>query len=170
LLEGKGEKFALLTTKGFKDVCKIGDQTRPKLFDLNIKKAKALHALSVEVDERVTVEDYDLNPFPQDKNRELTDPALVRTASGEIVRVLKPLDLEEVRDILENLKLRGFTSLAIAFMHSYIFPDHERQAADLAREMGFTYIVSSALNYRSVPWSHYSGICGELPGRVQSTS
>jgi 5-oxoprolinase (ATP-hydrolysing) len=146
LLEGKGEKFALLTTKGFKDVCKIGDQTRPKLFDLNIKKAKALHALSVEVDERVTVEDYDLNPFPQDKNRELTDPALVRTASGEIVRVLKPLDLEEVRDILENLKLRGFTSLAIAFMHSYIFPDHERQAADLAREMGFTYIVSSALN------------------------
>ncbi|EAT87939.2 hypothetical protein SNOG_04179 [Parastagonospora nodorum SN15] len=87
LLEGKGEKFALLTTKGFKDVCTIGDQTRPRLFDLNIKKAHALHALSVEIDERVTVEDYDLNPFPQDKNRALTDPALVRTASGEIAYV-----------------------------------------------------------------------------------
>jgi 5-oxoprolinase (ATP-hydrolysing) len=146
LLEGKGEKFALLTTKGFKDVCTIGDQTRPKLFDLNIKKSKALHALSVEIDERVTVEDYDLNPFPQDKNRELNDPALVRTTSGEIVRVIKPLDLIEVRETLENLKLRGFTSLAIALMHSYIFPDHERQVADLAQEMGFTYIVSSALN------------------------
>ncbi|KAH7068509.1 Hydantoinase B/oxoprolinase-domain-containing protein [Paraphoma chrysanthemicola] len=146
LLEGKGEKFAFLTTKGFKDVCTIGDQTRPKLFDLNIKKAEALHAFSVEIDERVTVEDYDLNPFPQDKNRALTDPALVRTPSGEIVRVLKPLDLKEVRDTLENLKLRGFISLAISFMHSYIFPDHERQVADLAREMGLKYVVSSALN------------------------
>jgi 5-oxoprolinase (ATP-hydrolysing) len=126
LLEGKGEKFALLTTKGFKDICTIGDQMRPKLFDLNIKKAKALHALSIEIDERVTVEDYDLNPFPLDKNRELTDPALVRTPSGEIVRVLKPLDLEEVQIILEDLKLRGFASLAVSFMHSYIFPDHER--------------------------------------------
>jgi 5-oxoprolinase (ATP-hydrolysing) len=145
LLEGKGEKFALLTTKGFKDICTIGDQTRPKLFDLNIKKAKALHALSIEIDERVTVEDYDLNPFPLDKNRELTDPALVRTPSGEIVRVLKPLDLEEVQIILEDLKLRGFASLAVSFMHSYIFPDHERQVADLARKMGFAYIVSSAL-------------------------
>lgn len=139
-------KFAFLTTKGFKDVCTIGDQTRPKLFDLNIRKAKALHALSVEIDERVTVEDYDLNPFPQDKNRKLTDPALVRTASGEIVRVLKPIDLKEVRDTLEDLISRGFTSLAISFMHSYIFPDHERQVADLARKMGFTYVVSSALN------------------------
>jgi 5-oxoprolinase (ATP-hydrolysing) len=146
LLEGKGEKFAFLTTKGFKDVCTIGDQTRPKLFDLNIRKSKALHALSVEIDERVTVEDYDLNPFPQDKSRELTDPALVRTSSGEIVRVLKPLDLKEVRNTLEDLKLRGFTSLAISFMHSYIFPDHERQVADLAREMDFAYVVASAIN------------------------
>jgi N-methylhydantoinase A/oxoprolinase/acetone carboxylase beta subunit len=51
LLEGRGEKFALLTTKGSKDVCTIGDQTRPRLFELNIKKAEALHALSVEIDE-----------------------------------------------------------------------------------------------------------------------
>ncbi|KAF3053751.1 hypothetical protein E8E11_011935 [Didymella keratinophila] len=146
LLEGKGEKFAFLTTKGFKDVCTIGDQTRPKLFDLNIKKAKALHDVSVEIDERVTVEDYDLNPFPLEKTRELQDPALVRTASGEVIRVLKALDLNEVRGVLEDLKLKGYTSLAICFMHSYIFPDHELQVADLARAMGFGYVVSSALN------------------------
>jgi len=135
-----------LTNKGFKDVCTIGDQTRPKLFDLNIKKAKALRACSVEIDERVTIEDYDLNPFPQDKNRALTDPALVRTASGEIVRVLKPLDLNEVRGTLQDLKLRAFTSLAVSFMHKYIFPDHECQVPDLARQMGFSYVASSALN------------------------
>lgn len=103
-----------------------------------------MHAVSVEIDERVTVEDYDLNPITQDKNRELKDPALLRTASGEIVRVLKRPNLHEVRGILEELKQKGFTSLAISFMHSYIFPDHERQVAEIAKELGFAYIVSSA--------------------------
>jgi 5-oxoprolinase (ATP-hydrolysing) len=51
----------------------------------------------------------------------------------------------QVQVILEDLKLRGFTSLAVSFMYSYIFQDHERQVADLARKMGFAYIVSSAL-------------------------
>ncbi|OAG02596.1 uncharacterized protein CC84DRAFT_1150543 [Paraphaeosphaeria sporulosa] len=146
LLEGKGERFALLTTKGFKDICVIGDQTRPKLFELAIKKAKALHAVSVEIDERVTVEDYDLNPFPLDKNRELIEPALVRTKSSEIIRVLKPIDLNEVRQVLEDLRSQGFTSLAISFMHSYLFPDHESQVAGLAKELGFAYVVSSSQN------------------------
>ncbi|KAL1601734.1 hypothetical protein SLS60_006649 [Paraconiothyrium brasiliense] len=146
LLEGKGERFALLTTKGFKDICVIGDQTRPKLFELAIQKAKALHALSVEIDERVTVEDYDLNPFPLDKNRDLTDPALVRTKSNEIVRILKPIDLNEVQSVLKDLRAQGFTSLAISFMHSYIYPDHEIQVSNLAKELGFTYVVSSSQN------------------------
>ncbi|KAF2639035.1 hypothetical protein P280DRAFT_455371 [Massarina eburnea CBS 473.64] len=100
LLEGKGQQFALVTTKGFKEVCIIGDQTRPKLFDLAVKKAKALHAVSVEIDERVAVEDYDLNPFPLDKNRELLDPALVRTASSEIIRTyLGPIVQNYVKDL-----------------------------------------------------------------------
>lgn len=146
LLEGKGERFALLTTRGFKDICVIGDQTRPKLFELAIEKARALHAASVEIDERVTVEDYDMNPFPLDKHRELADPALVQTPSGEIVRILKPIDLIEVRMVLEDLRAKGFTSLAISFMHSYIYPDHEMQVADLAKNLGFTYIVASSQN------------------------
>lgn len=146
LLEGKGEKFALLATKGFRDICVIGDQTRPKLFELAIKKAKALHAVSVEVDERVTIEDYDLNPFPLDKNRHLDDPDLIRTKSSEIVRVLKPIDLKEARMILEDLQSQGYESLAISFMHSYIYPDHEIQVANMAKEMGFNYVVSSSQN------------------------
>ncbi|KAF1950182.1 hypothetical protein CC80DRAFT_246522 [Byssothecium circinans] len=146
LLEGKGERFALLTTKGFKDICIIGDQTRPKLFDLAIKKTKALHAVSIEIDERVTIEDYDLNPVPLDKDRELDDSTLVRTVSSQIVRILKPIDEGEVRGLLGDLKSQGFTSLAISFMHSYIYPDHEIQVAKLARELGFSYVVSSAEN------------------------
>ncbi|KAL3455825.1 Hydantoinase B/oxoprolinase-domain-containing protein [Aspergillus heterothallicus] len=144
LLQGKGEKFALLATKGFKDVCRIGDQTRPKLFDLKVRKAQPLHEKVVEIDERVTVEDYDLNPEPLDKTADITDPSLVRTKSGEIVRVLKPLDVVAVRESLLELKDDGYTSIAIALMHSYLFPNHEQQVAEIAREIGFRYITTSS--------------------------
>ncbi|KAL4803811.1 Hydantoinase B/oxoprolinase-domain-containing protein [Aspergillus unguis] len=144
LLQGKGEKFAFLTTKEFKDVCVIGDQTRPKLFDLKVRKAKPLHDKVVEVDERVTVEDYDLNPSPQDKNAPLTDPSLVKTTSGEVIRVLKPLDTAAVRVTLQALKDEGYTSIAVAFLHSYLYPDHEAKAASIARDLGFKYITTSA--------------------------
>ncbi|KAF7628420.1 Hydantoinase B/oxoprolinase-domain-containing protein [Aspergillus flavus] len=143
LLEGKGRKFAFITTKGFRDICVIGDQSRPKLFALKVRKAEALHSKVVEINERVTIEDYDLNPFPLDKSREIRDPSLVRTVSGEIVRILKPIDLEEARQALENLRADGYTSVAIAFMHSYVYPNHEDQVAALAKEMGFDYVTTS---------------------------
>ncbi|BCS20466.1 uncharacterized protein APUU_20898A [Aspergillus puulaauensis] len=144
LLQGKGEKFAFVTTEGFEDVCVIGDQTRPKLFDLKVRKAAPLHDKVVGVDERVTVEDYDLDPFPLDKKREITDPGLVRTNSGEIIRVLQPLDTAAVRETLLTLKAEGYTSVAIAFLHSYLFPDHEEQAAAIARDVGFRYVTTSS--------------------------
>jgi 5-oxoprolinase (ATP-hydrolysing) len=162
LLEEKGQKFAFVTTKGFRDICVIGDQTRPKLFDLAVKKAKALHVASIEVDERITIEDYDLNPFPLDKERTLEDPNLLRTASGEIIRIIKPLDIDEVRTKLQKLKDVGYTCLAIAFMHSYLYPDHERAVASIAREMGFDYVTSSAENSPTVKLLHRSNsACSE---------
>lgn len=144
LLEGKGREFAFVTTKGFKDVCVIDDQTRPKLFALNVRKPAALHTTSVELDERVTIEDYDLNPSPINKSAEITDPALVRTPSGEIVRVLKPLDQDEARRVLTGLRESGFKSVAISFMHSYLYPAHENQVAEIARELGFEYITKAS--------------------------
>lgn len=133
-----------MTTKGFRDVCLIGDQTRPKLFDLNVRKARALHDKVVEVEERVTTEDYDLNPFPLDKTAELTDPALVRTASSEIVRIVQRLNVSQVRESLKRLHQDGYTSIAIAFLNSYLFPDHEQQVAAIAREIGFRYVTISS--------------------------
>ncbi|KAF7590075.1 hypothetical protein BBP40_003277 [Aspergillus hancockii] len=128
---------------GFKDNCVIGDQSRPELFALKVRKTKALHSKVVEIDERVPVEVYDLNPSPLDKSAEITDANLVRTASGEIVRILKSTDLHEVRQTLADLKADGHTSVAVAFMHSYVYPDHERQVAALAKEMGFEYVTTS---------------------------
>ncbi|KAJ4366914.1 hypothetical protein N0V83_007443 [Neocucurbitaria cava] len=144
LLEHKGEKFAFVATKGFKDVCVIGDQTRPKLFALDVKKADALHQSVIEVDERITVEDYDLNPTPMDKQAALDDPDLVRTRSGEIIRVLKSIDAKQVRDQLLELKSQGYTSLAIALLHSYLYPDHEKAVETIAREVGFQYVTISS--------------------------
>lgn len=146
MLEHKGERFALLTTKGHRDVCVIGDQSRPKLFDLRVKKAHVLHDAVVEVDERVTIEDYDLNPQPLDKHRDLTaDPALVRTASGEIIRVLQRPDPTAVRAQLQALRSQGYSSLAICFMHAHIFPDHEDLVARIAQhDVGFPYVTTSA--------------------------
>ncbi|KKA26366.1 hypothetical protein TD95_001418 [Thielaviopsis punctulata] len=146
LLEHKGEKFAFVTTKGFKDVCTIGDQTRPHLFTLKVRKPRPLHAVSVEVDERVTIEDYDLNPSPMDKSSAAVDadPALVRTPAGEVIRVLTPVDRAAARATLQTLRAEGYTSVAISFMHSYLYPEHEDAVAEIAREVGFEYITTSA--------------------------
>lgn len=122
----------------------IGDQSRPKLFDLKVRKAQVLHETVVEIDERVTIEDYDLNPQPLDKNRELTEPALVRTASGEIIRVFKRPDPDTVRKQLNDLLAEGYSSLAICFMHAYVYPEHEDLVAQIAKEVGFQYVTTSS--------------------------
>lgn len=148
--------------EGFRDICVIGDQTRPKLFALNVKKAEALHHDVVEIDERVTVEDYDLNPLPMDKDVELVDSDLVRTESGEIVRILKRIDEELVRTQLRALREKGYTSLAISLMHSYLFPHHEKIVAALAREEGFRYVTTSFETYPTIKYLHRStSVCSE---------
>ncbi|RKP30958.1 Hydantoinase B multi-domain protein [Metschnikowia bicuspidata] len=52
LLERKGHKCALVTTKGFKDVLVIGNQSRPHIFDLSISRPGVLYDMVVEIDER----------------------------------------------------------------------------------------------------------------------
>lgn len=127
-----------------------------------MEKAKALHDKVIEVDERITVEDYDLNPFPMDKKAEITDPDLVRTQSGEIVRILKKVNVDEVRGQLQALRDEGYTSIAIALIHSYLYPDHENIVASLAEEVGFQYITTS---YETSPVVKYlrrsTSVCSE---------
>src|SRR3546814_12439235 len=53
LLERKGERVLLVTTRGFRDALRIGYQARPRLFDLNILLPEMLYDRVVEVDERV---------------------------------------------------------------------------------------------------------------------
>src|SRR6201999_606600 len=92
LLERKGEKIAMVVTKGFKDCLTIGNQSRPKIFDLAIRKPDVLYEKVVEIEERVTLEDY-----AEDPERTITkteargetneNEELVRGLSGEAVRI-----------------------------------------------------------------------------------
>ncbi|KAI0139008.1 Hydantoinase B/oxoprolinase-domain-containing protein [Hypoxylon sp. NC0597] len=143
LLERKGERSALLITEGFRDALEIGYQARPKLFDLAINKPDVLYSEVVEVEERVTMEDSTKDPFPGTIDVE-SDPALRIGQSGDIIRILKPLNVESTRKSLQGLFEKGYRSICICLAHSYSFPDHENAIRDLAREVGFTSISASA--------------------------
>ena len=66
LLERKGQQHALVITKGFKDLVQIGNQSRPSIFDLAIKKPEVLYHGVLEVDERVTLVGYTSDPHARD--------------------------------------------------------------------------------------------------------
>jgi 5-oxoprolinase (ATP-hydrolysing) len=115
LLERKGERTLLVTTRGFRDALEIGYQARPKIFARQVVKPEQLYAEVLEIDERI-----------------LADGALE-----------KALDLDATRRALETAKARGYDSLAIVFMHAYRYPDHEKKVAALARAMGFAQVSVS---------------------------
>ncbi|PBP20712.1 hypothetical protein BUE80_DR008601 [Diplocarpon rosae] len=144
LLERTGEPVALLITKGFIDLLVIGNQARPDIFDLTVKKLDRLYETVIEIDERVTVEGFSEDPDPQHIDVS-HDEDLVVGLSGEVLRILKRPDYEAVRRDLQALWGQGIRNLAIALMHSYSFPEHEVRISQIAVEMGFKISVSSQL-------------------------
>jgi len=109
LIERRGAHTGLLTTEGFRDVIEIGTEGRFDQYDLGIEKPPALVARRFRqgVPERLDVDG----------------------------RVLLPLDPSAVLDAARFFATEGVESLAIAFLHSYANPAHERQAADLIRSV-----------------------------------
>ncbi|KAA2235805.1 hydantoinase B/oxoprolinase family protein [Salinarimonas soli] len=115
LLERKGERTLLVTTRGFRDALRIGYQARPDIFAKRIVKPEQLYSAVVEVDERVL-------------------------ADGTVEQAP---DLEAVRRDLEAARAEGYGAVAIVFMHAYRYPEHERAVAGLARAMGFPQVSVS---------------------------
>jgi 5-oxoprolinase (ATP-hydrolysing) len=144
LLERKGERVALVITKGFRDILKIGNQARPHIFDLSVHRLSKLYDTVLEVDERVTIEGYAEDPAPKPIDV-AADRALQSGLTGEAVRVLRAPNYEKVRCDLQNLWQQGHRNLAIAFLHSYTFQSHELKVAAIAREIGFRVSASSEL-------------------------
>jgi len=109
LLERKGAKTALVTTKGFRDIYEIGRINRPEAYNLFFRKHRPLveRALRVEIDERMD-------------------------AAGEVLRPLVDAEVEAMAQLLAN---EGVEAVAILFLHSYRNPDHEIRARDILRRL-----------------------------------
>ncbi|MBL4757858.1 MAG: 5-oxoprolinase, partial [Rhizobiales bacterium] len=115
LLERKGDRTLLVTTKGFRDALEIGYQARPDIFALNIIKPEMLYEQVVEVTERVRAD-----------------------GAVEI-----PLELNSAKAGMQAAFDSGIRAVAILFMHAYRYPEHEQKIAALARDIGFTQISVS---------------------------
>ncbi|KAL1888696.1 hypothetical protein Sste5346_009402 [Sporothrix stenoceras] len=153
LLERKGEPIALVVTRGFRDCLAIGNQSRPRIFDLAIRKPDVLYEQVVEIDERVTLEDYAEDPERQQtevkvhaRTSEASSPEteLVMGVSGETVRVLQRPDEAAIRKQLQAVYDSGIRSIAVCLMHAYTFPDHEALIGRIASEIGFGHISLSS--------------------------
>ncbi|CAK7202586.1 hypothetical protein SEUCBS139899_005310 [Sporothrix eucalyptigena] len=153
LLERKGESIALVVTKGFRDCLSIGNQSRPRIFDLAIRKPDVLYEQVVEIDERVTLEDYAEDPErhqteaavkARTPETALAETELVMGVSGETVRILQRPDEVKIREQLQAVYDSGIRSIAVCLMHAYTFPDHETLVGKIASEIGFGHISLSS--------------------------
>jgi N-methylhydantoinase A/oxoprolinase/acetone carboxylase beta subunit/N-methylhydantoinase B/oxoprolinase/acetone carboxylase alpha subunit len=122
IIERKGVRAALLTTRGFRDVLEIGRFRSPRLYDLGFRRPAPL----IERDLRFEVS-------------ERTD------GQGEIVQAVGRAELEEVaRRIVEA----EVDAVAVCFLNAYINPSNETTARDLLQELlpaGTTISISSQL-------------------------
>ncbi len=129
IIQGQGARAGLITSAGFSDVLEIGYQTRPSLYELAYSKPTPLvpRHMTAGVPERIGPE-------------------------GE---VLVPLDEEATAAAARRLVAAGAEAIAIAFLHAYRDPTHERRAAEIVRQVapGIDVVTSSGVcpEYREYP-------------------
>ncbi|MDB6162282.1 MAG: 5-oxoprolinase and Methylhydantoinase - like protein [Gammaproteobacteria bacterium] len=152
LLERTGEPVLLVTTKGFADGLRIGYQNRPDIFARHIVLSDRLYSSVIETSERI----------------------------DSVGVTLTPLDTQALQADLQRAREAGLRTVAIVLMHAWLFPQHEREAASIARSLGFEEVsVSHELSplvryvargdttvlnaYLALPLRHYvSGLQREL--------
>ena len=116
LLQRRGARTALVTTKGFEDVLVIGRQARPELYNLNATRPAPLvpDNLRLGVRERVA-------------------------ASGE---VLEFLDENELVALVEKLKKAHVQSVAVSLLFSFVHPEHEKRIAAALASLNIPLSIS----------------------------
>jgi len=108
LIERKGARTALVSTKGFRDVLRIGREKKFDIYDLKIERPAPLvpDQLSFEVSERL----------------------------GPDGTVIEPLDEQSVFAVADAIGESGATAVAVCLLHSYMNGAHEARVRDLLRE------------------------------------
>lgn len=120
VIERRGARCALITTKGFRDVLELGRRDRPHMYGLTgVQNPLIPRDLRWEVDERL---DH----------------------HGNVVR---PLDEDRLRAVANILRDERVEAVVVAFLHSYANPAHEERARDIVREIepGWEIVTSSSV-------------------------
>src|SRR6202521_1746629 len=115
LLERQGERTLLVVNRGFAAALRIGNQTRPRLFDLDIRLPSMLYESVVEIGGRVGIDGTEI----------------------------EALDEASAREAFAEARAAGISACAIVLMHAWKFPEHERRLAALAQAAGFTQVSAS---------------------------
>jgi 5-oxoprolinase (ATP-hydrolysing) len=115
LLERRGERTLLVVNRGFADALRIGNQTRPRLFDLDIRLPSMLYERVVEIGGRVGIDGTEI----------------------------EPLDEAGAEQAFTEARTAGISACAIVLMHAWKYPEDERRLAALARAAGFTQVSAS---------------------------
>ena len=119
LLQRRGARVALVTTKGFEDVLVIGRQARPELYNLNAIKPPPLveDELRLGVSERVV-------------------------ASGEVI---EPLDERDLESLVKKLRRGRVEAVAICLLFSFLHPEHEERIASALAPLDVPLSISSRI-------------------------
>jgi N-methylhydantoinase A len=108
VIERKGARCALITTRGFRDVLELGRRDRPHMYGLTgVQNPLIPRDLRWEVDERLDHQ-------------------------GAVIR---PLDEDGLRAVANVLSAEEVEAVVIAFLHAYANPEHEERAAAIVREI-----------------------------------
>ncbi|MCG7505345.1 hydantoinase/oxoprolinase family protein [Mesorhizobium retamae] len=108
IIERRGARVGLITTRGFRDTLEIGREARYDIYDLFLERPDPLvpRELRCEVHERID-------------------------AKGTVVHRLREEDVTAALDLFER---RSVEAIAVAFMHSYLNTDHERHVRRLIHD------------------------------------
>ena len=116
IIERRGAKTALVTTKGFRDVYEIGRINRPESFNPRFRKHRPL--------------------VPREDIFEVSER---RLADGS---VRTPFDENEARQVARIIKEEDFEAVAVLFLHSYRAPEHELRMREILLEIKPDLFVS----------------------------
>jgi 5-oxoprolinase (ATP-hydrolysing) len=167
LLERRGEPFFLVASPGMADLAAIGNQSRPNIFDLEIRRAPGLPVGVGEISARVRVvteanggmtavsasgytggePEAKAEAESKEQQRRAPDAAgtIVVGTTGERVFVEAAVDVAAVTEMLRGVRAGGVKTLAISLLHAYTYPHHENEIARIAlEELGFEHVSVSS--------------------------
>lgn len=135
LIERRGARTALITTKGFRDVIEMRTESRFEQYDLNI----VLPAPLVSRDDRFVLDER----------------------IGPDGAILKPLDDAEVDALCDRIIAAGFESVAIGLIHSYLNDTHERRVRDalLKKAPDLSVSISAEVSPQMREFQRFNTVC-----------